>query len=115
MSCHMPVKVLAAVFLGLTVAVPVRAAVQCPVSAGGSPLRPSGGGTLYEGPIGDNASLVPSSTTQGPGGWVNTWRFPGPVDVTLVCRYVNPAKQDVLPLPSSVRSCRQDARSFVCQ
>lgn len=115
MLYHVPRKVLALALLGLACAGPVHAAVQCPPSSGGSPLRASGGGTLYEGPVRDNASLAPSSTTQGPSGWVNTWRFPGPVDVTLVCRYQNPVKQDVLPLPSSIRSCRQDARSFVCQ
>ncbi len=115
MSCHVPLKVFAGAFAGLMFAGPVLAEVRCPALSGGSPLRSSGGGTLYEGPVKDNASLAPLSTTQGPAGWVNTWRFPGPVDVTLVCRYQNPAKQDVLPLPPTIRSCRQDARSFVCQ
>lgn len=115
MSFHMPVKVLAAAVLGLMLAGPVLAAVECPPSSRGSPLRSSGGGTLYEGLVADNAALAPSGTRQGPGGWVNIWRFSGPVEATLVCRYADPAKQDVLPLPSSIRSCRQDARSFVCQ
>lgn len=115
MSFHMPARAFGIMLLGMACAGPATGAVQCPPSSGGSPLRASGGGTLYEGPVRDNASLAPLRTTQGPSGWVNTWQFPGPVEVTLVCRYQNPAKQEVLPLPSSIRSCRQDARSFVCQ
>lgn len=110
-----PLKVMALTVLGLTFGGASYAAVQCPPVSGGQPLRQSGGGTLYEGPVQDNAALAPSNTRQGPGGWVNTWRFVSVPDVTLVCRYGGSQPSLALPLTREVRSCQQDARSFICQ
>ncbi len=98
----------------VVIAVPVQAAVQCPSISAGHALRSSGGGTLFEGPIQDNAALAPEKTQQGPEGWVNNWRFRSPPDVTLVCRYADVSTPVSLKLTPDIRSCRQDARSFVC-
>lgn len=102
-------------FLGSVWAGTVSAAVQCPATSGGHPLRAAGGGDLYEGPVQDNATLAPRNSRQGPGGWVNTWQFSASPNVTLVCRYEGTQARVVLPLTLEIRTCRQDARSFVCQ
>ena len=115
MSLPMPLKIIALTVLGLSSAGISYAAVQCPPVSGGQPLRQSGGGTLYEGPVRDNAALAPMNTRQGSGGWVNTWRFTGVPDVTLVCRYGGSQPSLALSLTREIRSCQQDARSFVCQ
>lgn len=92
------------------------AAVQCPPTSGGHPLRASGSGDLYEGPLENAAVLAPDGTRQGPGGWVNTWTFGGPADgVTLVCHYEGTRAKERSKLTAGTKSCRQDARSFVCR
>lgn len=94
---------------------PALAAVQCAPSLSGHPLRTSGGGTLFDGPVRDNASLAPDSTQQVRGTWVNTWRLGPSQQVTLLCRYQGTNEVAAHVLPSNVRSCRQDPSSFVCQ
>lgn len=94
---------------------PAFAAVQCAPSLSGHPLRASGGGTLFDGPIRDNASLAPDGTQQVRGTWVNTWRLGQGQQVTLVCRYQATEEVAAHVLPANVRSCRQDPSSFVCQ
>ncbi len=115
MSSRMRPDLTALVALALIASSVAHAAVQCPSTLGGHPLRPSGGGTLYEGPVRDNAALAPDNTRQGPGGWVNTWRFTAAPDVTLVCRYQGIQASEQVPLTRDIRTCRQDVRSFVCQ
>lgn len=115
MLSHVPLRVTALTILGLVLTETSYAAVQCPPASGGQPLRQSGGGTLYEGPVQDSAALAPSNTRQGPGGWVNTWQFTSAPDVTLVCRYGGSQPSLALTLTRDIRTCQQDARSFVCQ
>ncbi len=91
------------------------AAVQCPPSSDGHGIRALEGGTLYEGRIADNAMLAPSGTQSGPDGWVNIWRFMASPDVTLICRYEGIAAPVRVGLTPDIRTCRQDARSFVCR
>ena len=104
------------VVLGLVMlGAPAFAAVQCPESLGGHSLRTSGGGTLFDGPIADNASLAPDNTQQVRGTWVNTWRLGRSQTVTLLCRYQGTQQVQTQVLPQEVRVCRQDPSSFVCQ
>ena len=114
MSSHMRLKLLVAAVASFA-AVSAQAAVQCPPSLEGHPLRSSGGGTLYEGPVVDNAVLAPTDTQTVSGGWVNIWHFVTTPDVTLVCRYAGAARPVSVPLTPDIRACRQDARSFVCR
>ena len=94
---------------------PALAAVQCAQSLAGHPLRTSGGGTLFDGAVSDNASLAPDNTQQIRGTWANTWRLGQGQQVTLVCRYQGTQEVASHVLPPNVRSCRQDPSSFVCQ
>lgn len=106
----------AATVLGLALfGAPALAAVQCAPSLSGHPLRTSGGGTLFDGPVHDNASLAPDGTQQLRGTWVNTWRLGQGQQVTLVCRYQGTQEVAAHVLPANVRLCRQDPSSFVCQ
>ena len=114
MWSRMGLKMLAMV-AALTAAAQAQAGVQCPPTQGGHPLRALGGGTLYEGPIANNAALAPSNTQGGGSNWVNTWRFVSPPDVTLVCRYSATPAPITIHLTPDVRGCRQDERSFACQ
>lgn len=92
------------------------AAVQCPPTSGGHPLRASGSGDLYEGPVENAAILAPDGTRQGPGGWVNTWTFKGSANgITLVCRYEGTRAVERVKLTAETKGCRQDVRSFVCR
>lgn len=115
MSSRMRLSVAATAALGVLSAGMAHAAVQCPPTSGGHPLRTVGGGTLFQGPILDNATLAPDSTQQGPTGWVNTWHFRDASGITLVCRYQGSQTPEVFALTRDVTGCRQDAHSFVCK
>ena len=106
----------AALVLGFAIlGTPALAAVQCAQSLAGHPLRTSGGGTLFDGAVSDNASLAPDNTQQIRGTWANTWRLGQGQQVTLVCRYQGTQEVASHFLPPNVRSCRQDPSSFVCR
>ena len=105
----------AAILSAMAANATVQAATMCPAIAGGHPLRALGGGTLYEGPVKDNASLAPDESRAVRGGFVNTWKFDAAPNVTLVCQYEGASPAVSIVLPKEIRSCRQDAKSFVCQ
>lgn len=116
MSSRAVVSLVASTLLIGAAAGTAQAAARCPTSVQGHPLRAMDGGFLYDGPIEKNILLAPDSTQQGPGGWVNRWTFRDqPVTLTLVCRYENLQVVEQIKLTPEVRTCRQDARSFVCQ
>ena len=58
----------------------------CPATSGGSHATLSQV-TLYSGPVADDASLAPDSSTTEHGVTTNTWPLAGEGKVTIVCLY----------------------------
>lgn len=91
------------------------AGVSCPASVSGHPLRNSGGGELFDGPVADNAILAPDSSAGTPQRYVNTWRLRNGARVTLICHYAGLPAGLPFRLTSDIRTCRQDQSSFRCE
>lgn len=112
---YLTLRNLSAVVLLIGVTETAQASVACPTSAGHF-LRSPGGGTLYDGPVEEHATLAPSRSWTGSEGFVNTWHFVrSPENITLVCRYAGTPEPFAVRLTSDIRACRQDKTSFVCR
>ncbi len=81
------ISTLALLFIaGASTAAQSSPASLCPATSGRSPA-PLSQVTLYSGPVSDNASLAPDSSTTERGITTNTWPLAGEGKVTIVCQY----------------------------
>lgn len=90
------------------------AAASCPASVSGRSLRSSGGGMLFQGPIGRGVDLAPDSSAGTQRQYVNLWHLRDGAGVTLVCYYDGISGGVPFALDPGPTTCRQDPRSFVC-